>query len=77
MSNDIDINVGQVIFSTMKKACYHEGCRYDFGGLLTQFFRRHRVEKKELHYKKVVDAHPIDLTISRSTAGAHGPILID
>ncbi|XP_016541306.1 uncharacterized protein LOC107842008 [Capsicum annuum] len=55
--------------------CYYEGRKYGFGGLLTKFFRWHRVEDKELDYKPVVDTLPIDVITTRSTAEAQGPIL--
>lgn len=75
MCNDFEINVGQMIFSAMKKTRYHEGYRYDFGGLLTKFLRRHTVEEEELDCNSVMDAYPIDVTKARSTTGSHGPIL--
>lgn len=59
----------------MKKAWYHEGCWYSFGGFLTRYLRRHKVEEEELDYKPVVDVHPIDVTTARSTTIAYGPIL--
>lgn len=37
MCNDVDVNVGVVIFSTMKKMCYHEERQNSFGGLLIRF----------------------------------------
>lgn len=46
MCDDIEINVGVVIFFVMKKVCYHEGRQYRFCGLLTRFLRRHNVEEK-------------------------------
>lgn len=54
--DDVEINVGQVIFFTMKKVHYIEGCSYGFGGLLTQFFRRHQVGEEELDYIPVADS---------------------
>lgn len=39
------INIGAVIILVMKKAYFHLGCRYDFGGLLTQFLRRYDIKK--------------------------------
>lgn len=75
MGNDIEINIGHVIFSSMKKMRFIEGHRYGVRGLLTQFLRRRRVENKELDYKPMVDSLLIDVTTSRSTAGDQGSIL--
>lgn len=69
-----EINMGQVIFSAMMKECCIEGHKYEFKGLLTQYLRRHRVEKGELDYRPMVDSSLINVTTSRSIAGAQGPI---
>lgn len=73
--DDININVGAFIFSIMKKARYHEGCRYGFGGLLTKFLRKDRVEEEDLDYKVVVFMRSINVMRVRSLAMAHGSIL--
>lgn len=40
MHNDTETNACIVIFSTMKKLCYHEGYEYGFGGLQNKILRR-------------------------------------
>lgn len=75
MCDDIDINVGQVIFSSMKKARYHLRHNYGFGGLLTHFLKWHKIDKKELDYKPEVVTRPVDITTARIIVGAQGPIL--
>lgn len=37
MQEGFRINMGAVIISAMKNALFHQGCKYGFGGLLTQF----------------------------------------
>ena len=75
MCADVEINVGSVIFSAMKKARTQVGRSFGFGGLLTRFLKRHRVDEEELDYKPEEITHPIDITTARSTSGASGPIL--
>lgn len=61
MHNDIEINIGQVILSAMKKARYQQGHNYGFEGMLTRFLRRHRVDEVELDYKLDVFTRSIDI----------------
>ena len=51
MCSDVEINMGNVIFSVMKKVRTQVGLSFGFGGLVTRFFRSHRVDKVELDYK--------------------------
>lgn len=73
--NHVEINVGQVIFSAMKKAHYQSGRCYSFEGLLTQILRRHTVDKEELDYKPDIVTRLVDIKTARSTTGAQGPVL--
>lgn len=75
MHDDVDLHTGAVIFSSMKKARYHEGNRYRLKGLITRLLRMHQVDKEDLDYKTMVATLPIDVTTTRSIARAHGPIL--
>lgn len=58
--NDIDINVGAMIFLVMNKAHYHQGHRYGFDGFVTRFLRNQVVEEEALDYRPVVDNHSVD-----------------
>lgn len=74
---DIDINVGVVILSRLKKGYYHQGHKYGFGGLLTRFLRYHNVEEEEeaMDYRPVIDTCPIDITRTRGLDVAYGIVL--
>lgn len=53
--DDIDLNIGVVIFWAMRKARLYIGCSYGFGGLLTQFIKVHGVEEEHLDYRSEVN----------------------
>lgn len=75
MHDDININIGAVIFSTMKKVHYYQLCRYRFGCLLTRFLRNHSVEEESLNYRPVVDTRTVDVSRTKGLTVAHGPLL--
>lgn len=75
ISDYIDRNVGVVIFSAMKKASYHQGRRYRFGGLLTRFLRDCGVEEEALDYKPAMDTHHVDMSRTKGLMVTHGPVL--
>lgn len=75
MRDDININVGPVILSSIKKARYHQECRYRFGGLLTRFLWSHEIEEEALDYRPLVDTLPIDVTWTKGLDVARGPVL--
>lgn len=62
MRKGIEINVGSMILSTIKKASYHQGRIYGFGGLLTKFLQSQEVEEEVLDYRPLVNTHPIDVS---------------
>lgn len=72
---DVEINVGSVFFSVIKKVCTQVVRSFGFGGLVTRFLRRHWVDEEELDYKPEVITRPMDITTARSTSGASRPIL--
>lgn len=75
MCPNVKINLGSIIFSAMKKAHTKVGNIFGFGGLVTRFLRRHRVDEEDLDYKPEVITHPVDITTARTTFGASGLIL--
>lgn len=74
-AGDIDINVGVVILSKIKKVHYHHGRKYGFGGLLTRFLRGQEIEEEALYYRPVVNMRPIDMTRTKELNMAHGSVL--
>ncbi|PHU17270.1 hypothetical protein BC332_12965 [Capsicum chinense] len=51
-------------------------CSFGFGGFVTRFLRRDQVDEEELDYELEIITRPVDITTSRSTSGASGPISI-
>ncbi|KAF3655509.1 hypothetical protein FXO37_15907 [Capsicum annuum] len=62
MYDDVDMNMGAIIFSTMRKAQFLRGCRYGFEGLLTRFFRQQGVPEEEADYLPPVGDRPLDIS---------------
>lgn len=75
IQDNIDINVGVVIYSAMKKSRYHQGHIYEFGSLLNRFLRSHGVEEEKLDYRLVVDTRAVDVSRMKGQDGAHGLVL--
>lgn len=75
IGDDIDINVGVVILSSLKKERYHQGYKYGFEGLLTRFLQSEGVEEEVLYYRTVVDTCPIDVSMTIGLDMAHRPVL--
>lgn len=46
MHYNIEINVGDVIISIIKKVHFCQGHRYGFGDLMTRFLRMHALRRK-------------------------------
>ncbi|KAF3629434.1 hypothetical protein FXO38_05422 [Capsicum annuum] len=75
MCDDVDINMGHVIFSAIKKVRTQAGRSFGFRGLVTSFLQRHKVDEEELDYKPGVITCPVDITTARTASGVNGPIL--
>lgn len=75
MQDDIDINVGIVILSAMRKESYNEGYIYGFSGLLTRFLKGHDVEEEAIYYRLVVDMRSINVTRTCKLDMAHRIVL--
>lgn len=75
MRDDINVNVGVVIFMAMRKARFSAGHGYGFGGLLIQVLSDLIVEEEDLYYRLGVDTHPVYISITKGVTGIHGPIL--
>lgn len=75
MCDNTNINIGAVIFSSMKKACY-QGNTHRFGGLLTKFFRNHGFKEEALNYKPILDINFVDVSRTKGITMVYGMILI-
>lgn len=73
--DDIEVNIGAVIFLMMRKMCFYQGHRYGFGGLLTRFLMDHGVKEEVLDYRLVVDTNPIDVSHTKGITVTHGTVL--
>lgn len=62
MFDDVDVNVGAVIFLAMKKARLHSDSRYGFEGLLTKFLWDQGVDEEDLDYRLPVITSPVDVS---------------
>ncbi|XP_016577508.2 uncharacterized protein LOC107875339 isoform X2 [Capsicum annuum] len=68
MREDIELNVGAIIFSAMRKARLLGGRRYGFGGLLTRFLRQQGVPEEDVDYKPPVNLRPLDFSRTKGPA---------
>ncbi|KAF3673516.1 hypothetical protein FXO37_06942 [Capsicum annuum] len=75
MHNEIEINVGVVFLSAMKKENYHLGHRYGFSRLRTSFLRSQEVKNEALDYMPVVKTFLIDVTNTKRLDMANGTVL--
>lgn len=76
MHYDVDVNVGVVIFSGLRKSRLQGTCQYGFGGLLTQFLWEHGVEEEDIDYKLAVNTRPLDLCCTKGSAPYGGTMTI-
>lgn len=52
----LELNIGIVLKSTMRKARVHKGCRYTFGGLITELCSHACVPTEEFDYCPHIEA---------------------
>lgn len=67
MRNDVNVNMGPVIFSAMRKMQFQGTHRYGFGGLLTRFLQEHGVEEEDVDYRPAVNTRPLDLSRTKGS----------
>lgn len=72
MINDINVNIGAVIFLEISKERFHQWHKYGFGGLLTRFLRDQGVEEEALVYRLAVDTLPMDVSRTKGIIMSHG-----
>ncbi|MCD9561302.1 hypothetical protein HAX54_020335 [Datura stramonium] len=68
----MEINVGAVIKSTMKKARLQ---KYGFSGLLITYLRSQDIEEEALDYKQRVEWSVVDVTKTKAPDTTYGPVL--
>lgn len=61
--DDMDSNVGDVVFSAMRKARFNIGHKYGFGGLLMWFFKEHDIEEEDLIYRKIMNTLSVAIVL--------------
>ncbi|KAF3645651.1 hypothetical protein FXO38_19546 [Capsicum annuum] len=68
MHEDVELNVGAIIFSAIRKARFLGGNRYGFDGLLTRFLRQQGVPEEKVDYKPPVGLRPLDFFRTKGPA---------
>lgn len=68
MRDDVNVNVGVVIFSAMRKMRFQGTRHYGFGGLLTRFLWEHGVEEKDSDYRPTINTSLLDLSRTKGSS---------
>jgi hypothetical protein len=71
----IEINVGAVIKSTIRKSRVHRGRGYAFGGLITELCIRAGVPQEQCDYMPPLPSTLYDVTNIKAPDYTHGPVL--
>lgn len=76
LMKDLEVNVGAVLKSSIRKARVHKGSRFAFGGIITTLCRQDGMPDKILDYLPATDMDPFDVTNVRGLELEQGPILM-
>ncbi|KAH0781553.1 hypothetical protein KY290_001151 [Solanum tuberosum] len=71
----IELNIGDVLKSAMRKARVHKGNMYDFGGLITRMCRVAGVLEENLEYMAPLFQASVDITRTKGPDTEFGPNL--
>lgn len=67
IQDDVEVNIGNVNFSSMKKTWLNSDHRYGFGGLLTRFLCKKGIEEEFMDYMPLVSTKPIDISLTKGS----------
>ncbi|KAG5571568.1 hypothetical protein H5410_061334 [Solanum commersonii] len=71
----MELNIGAIIKSSIRKARVHKGDRYAFGGLITKMCRAEGVPEKNVNYMAPLYPAPVDITRTKGPDTEFGPTL--
>ncbi|XP_047266679.1 uncharacterized protein LOC124897641 [Capsicum annuum] len=67
MRDDIDLNIGSIIFTGMNKAWLNPEHRYGFGGVITRFLRNEGVPEEDADFRPPIILKPLAISRTKGT----------
>uniref|UniRef100_M1DG54 Putative plant transposon protein domain-containing protein n=1 Tax=Solanum tuberosum TaxID=4113 RepID=M1DG54_SOLTU len=75
LMTSMELNIGAIVKSAMRKARVHKGHKYAFGGLITQMCHAAGVPEESLDYMAPLCPAPVDITRTKGPDTEFGPTL--